>query len=203
MRLPIKKIRTSTFLFGFAAILALWMGIHIQSTLAEVKEKHKVQVVMLSDQVSLAPYSVIQASDISLKEVDRSSIHSDTVFSLADVMGKRTSIALLPSTVLRSGHLLQGDSITNVLTNLGKNNLVAVTISLEPDQMDLSRAGDRVTLHGLIRQGVGTALLSIREVLVLEKKDHIMTAAVTVEQSDALNQVLLSGGKIRIVLHQP
>lgn len=203
MRFPIKRIRTSTILFGFATILALWIGVHIQGVLAEVKEKHKVQVVALQDHVKLAPYSVIQTSDISLIEVDRGSIHSDTVFSLSDVVGKRTSTAILSSAVIREGHLLRSDSITGVLDRLGENRLVAVTISLEPDQIDLSKRGDRVTLHGLIRQGTETALLSIRKVPVLEKNEHILTVAVTVEQSDALNQVLLSGGKIRIVLHQP
>ena len=200
MRMRVKK---STLLFTLAAVLALFVGLKVQHTLSDVKQSGVVQVVVAKDNITIGAYKVIQASDVLLREVPRSSIQPDTLYSLQDVVGKRSAMILLPSTALRKGHLLQTNSLVGVLSSLGKDNVVAVTISIEAEQAGLGKVGEFVTLHGITRQGTDTALLSVRKVPILEKTDQVVTLAVTTEQSDALDQVMLSGGKIRMVLNQP
>jgi hypothetical protein len=198
-----KKIKKSTVLFCMAALLALMIGFQVQNVMTEVKQKNRVQVVALKDTLLLEPYQSIQESDLVLKEVAESSVHPDTLFSMENAVGKKVGTKILPSTVLRKGHLLIKDSLVGVLESLGNENLVATTIFLDPEQVHLGQVGDVITLQGIIRQGAETALMSIREVPILQKEDQIMTVAVTSEEADSLNHVLLSGGKIRIVLNQP
>lgn len=198
-----KKIKKSTVLFCMAALLALMIGFQVQNVMTEVKQKNRVQVVALKDTLLLEPYQSIQESDLVLKEVAESSVHPDTLFSMENAIGKKVGTKILPSTVLRKGHLLVKDSLVGVLESLGNEKLVASTIFLDPEQVHLGQVGDMITLQGLIRQGTETALMSIREVPILQKEGQIMTVAVTSEEADSLNHVLLSGGKIRIVLNQP
>jgi len=199
----LKGVKKSTLLFTVAAVLALFIGLKVQHLLADVKKSDVIQVVMTKDNITIAPFQVIQATDVRIKEVPKDSVKPDTLYSLQDVVGKRSAMALLPSSILRKGHLLQGNSLVGVLSFLGKDNLVAVTIPIEAEQAGLGEVGEFVTLHGITRQGTDTALLSVLKVPILEKTDLVVTLAVTIEQSDALDQVLLSGGKIRMVLDQP
>jgi len=198
-----KRLNKSTFFFIVAGVLALFIGIQVQSMLAGVKQSQFVQVVVVKDNVTIEPYKVIQAADVMLKEVPKSIILPDTLVSLQDVVGKRSATKMLPSTVIRSGHLIPSNSLVGVLSNLGKENLAAMTIPIETEQSNLGKVGEFVTLHGMIRQGTESALLSVRKVPILEKSDQAVTVAVTIEQADAVDQVLLSGGKIRFVLNQP
>jgi len=198
-----KGIKKSTILFMLAAVLALFMGLKVQHVLTGVKQADVVQVVMTKDHIAIAPFQVIQTTDVQLEEVPKASVQSDTLYSLQDVVGKRSAMALLPSSVLRKGHLLQQNSLVGVLASLGKEDLVAITIPIDAEQAGLGDVGEFVTLHGITRQGADAALLSVRKVPILEKTDQVVTLAVTTEQSDALDQVMLSGGKIRMVLNQP
>ena len=198
-----KRIKKSTLLFTFAAVLALFIGLKVQHTLSDVKQSGVIQVVVAKDNITIGSYQVIQASDVLLMEVPKTSVQSDALYSLEDVVGKRSAMTLLPSTVLRKGHILQSNSFVSVLASLEKDNVVAITIPIDAEQSGLGKVGEFVTLHGIIRQGTDAALLSVRKVPILEKTDQVVTLAVTIEQSDALDQVMLSGGKIRMVLNQP
>lgn len=197
------EMKKSNIFFMLAIVFALFIGLKVQNLLSDVKHAGVVQAVAVKDNVSIGAYQIIQASDVMLKEVPKASIQSDSVFSLQEVIGKRSAMTLLPSTPLRKGNLVSSSSLIGVLTSLGKENVVAVTILIEAEQAGLGKVGEFITLHGIMRQGTEAALLSIRKVPILEKTDQVVTVAVSTEQSDALDQVLLSGGKIRIVLNQP
>lgn len=201
--MKIWKIKKSNLFFTLAAVLALFIGVKVQGMLTEAKHAGVVQAVLVKDNTIIRPYQVIQAADVILKEVPKASVQSDTIFSLSEVIGKRSAMTLLPSTALRKGNVLSSSSLLGVLASLGKDNLVAVTIPIEAEQAGLGKVGEFVTLHGITRQGTEAALLSVRKVPILEKTDQVVTVAMTTEQSDALDQVMLSGGKIRLVLNQP
>ncbi|MCY9668729.1 SAF domain-containing protein [Paenibacillus alginolyticus] len=197
------EMKKSNLIFIFATILALLMGFKVQNLLSQVKQAGVVQAAAVKDNVTIGAYQLIQASDVTLKEVPKTSVQPDTLFSLQEVIGKRMAMTVLPSTTLRKGNLVSSSSLTGVLSSLGKENVVAVTIPIDIEQAGLGKVGEFVTLHGIMRQGTEAALVSIRKVPILEKTAQVVTVAVTTEQSDALDQVLLSGGKIRIVLNQP
>lgn len=197
-----QRLKKSTVLFAVAAVLALFIGLRVQHLLMDIKQTGVVQVAMVKDTVTIAPFKVIQATDVQVKEVARDSILPDTLYTIQDVVGKRSAMAILPSTMLRKGHLLQTDSLVGVLSNLGKDSLVAIAVPMESEQIGLGKVGEYVTLHGIVRQGTDSALLSIRKVPILERSDQVVTIAVTTEQADALDQVMLGGGKIRMVLNQ-
>lgn len=203
MKLHVPKMSKSNLLFALAFLLAIGLGYQVQGALTRTRHQQTMQVVALKQNVSLEPYQVIQAADVEMKAIDRGSVQPDTLVSLQDAVGKRSVSKLLPGTVLRKGVLLQGDSLIGVLASLGVDTLVADTVAVDPEQSQLAAVGDWITLHGIIRQGANSALLSIRKVPVLAKNEQGLTVAITAKQADALDQVVLNGGKIRIVLNQP
>lgn len=202
VRWSFQRFLTSNLLFALALLLALIIGWHVQSIVNQAKGAHTVQVVVLKGDRSLAPYQLIQASDVELTNMPRHAVQSDSLYSLKDAVGKRTDTKILPSTILRKGHLLQSDSVMNTLSGQG-NKLVAVTVTLDPEQNQLAQVGDTVTLQGLIRKGSDSTLFSLRRIPVIDKQEQVLTVAVTEEQADGLNHVMLNGGKIRISLVQP
>lgn len=110
------------------------------------EEKSEKLTAVVAARVDIPAFTVITADMVFMKDVPESSVHTNYISSLDDVIGKKSLVAMVSNEVIMLNHIIDLDAPQNRLACNISSGMRAVTVPVDDISgvCDQIRAGDHV-----------------------------------------------------------